>query len=53
MNTPVRRRKVDRELLAIVVKKNAEDLMMALCGRGYTRAYNPTCPPKRRGRSAS
>jgi hypothetical protein len=45
------KRKIDRETLAILVRKNAEDLMMALCGKGYNRAYNPECAPKtRRGR---
>ena len=45
-----RQRKLDREAKAALIKKNAEDLVMALCGKGFERAYNPNCLPKRRGR---
>ena len=47
---PERRQKLDREARAALIRKNAEDLVMALCGKGFERAYNPNCPPKRRGR---
>ena len=43
-------RKLDRKELAAVARKNAEDLLMELCGKKYERAYNPECPPKRRRR---
>ena len=36
--------------MAALIRKNAEDLVMALCGKGFERAYNPNCLPKRRGR---
>ena len=45
-----RQRKLDREAMAALIRKNAEDLVMALCGKGFERAYNPNCLPKRRGR---
>lgn len=45
-----RQRKLDREARAALIRKNAEDLVMALCGKGFERAYNPNCPPKGRGR---
>jgi hypothetical protein len=43
-----RPRKLDRKASAELIRKNAEDLVMALCGKGFERAYNPDCPPKRR-----
>ena len=43
-------RKLDREELAALARKNAEDLLMELCSKKYERAYNPECPPKRRRR---
>jgi len=43
-------RKLDRKELAALARKNAEDLLMELCGKKYERAYNPECPPKRRRR---
>ena len=44
------RRTGNRVELAAVIRKNAEDLMLELCGKKYERAYNPNCPPKKRGR---
>jgi hypothetical protein len=42
---------LDRSALAALARKNAEELMMVICGKGFDRAYNPSCPPKRpRGR---
>ena len=48
--TQRRQRKLDREAMAALIRKNAEDLAMALCGKGFERAYNPDCLPKRRRR---
>jgi hypothetical protein len=45
-----RQRKLDRTAMAALIRKNAEDLAMALCGKGFERAYNPDCLPKRRRR---
>ena len=39
------RRTGDRVELA--ANKNAEDLLMELCGKKYDRAYNPNCPQRR------
>jgi hypothetical protein len=44
------RRKLDRKELAALARKNAEDLLMELCGKKYQRAYNPDCAPKTRRR---
>lgn len=46
-------RKLDRKELAALARKNAEELLMELCGKKYDRAYNPNCPPKKRGRVRS
>ena len=37
----VGQRRLDRETLSALTSKNAEDLMMDLCRKGYERAYNP------------
>ena len=47
------RRKLKREELAALIRKNAEDLLMELCGKKFERAYNPDCPPKKSGRVRS
>ena len=44
------REKLSREELASLKRKNAEELMVDLCGRGFYRAYNLDCLPKKRGR---
>ena len=43
------RRTGDRVELAVLIRKNAEDLLLELCGKKYDRAYNPNCPSKKRG----
>ena len=48
-----RPRKLDRKTMIALIRKNAEDLVMALCGKGFERDYNSKCLPKRRGRQHS
>ena len=45
-----RQRKLDRASMRALIRRNAEDLVMALCGKGFERVYNPACLPKRRRR---
>jgi hypothetical protein len=46
------KQKLNKKAMAALAKRNAEELMNHLCGKGFERAYNPHCPPKRRGRPA-
>jgi hypothetical protein len=44
------KRKLTKKAMAALARRNAEELMIDLCGKGFDRAYNPKCRPKTRGR---
>ena len=43
-------RKLDPSELARLVRENAEALFKDLAGEDFHRAFNPDCPPRRKGR---
>lgn len=47
MDTGSQVKKLDKKTRDALAKKNAEELMMHFCGRGFERAVPPNCPPKR------
>jgi hypothetical protein len=48
MSKKFQKRTMDKEAMAALAKRNAEELMMYICGERFARAYHPDCPPKRR-----
>ena len=42
--------KLEPSELARLMRENAEALFKGLAGKNFHRAFNPDCPPRRRGR---